>query len=127
MNTPIEHPTDLYGVFCDAARCEEEWLSGKLANLTANEVEQTVDDNFKDPGHLCNDCTGLGPRSQAAKLLAPLPGFLQGLQILRGVAKSTKGGSGPEPSVAFDCLDARFLSLPISLSLLVLHWRVIQG
>ena len=28
-------------------RCEEEWLSGKLANLAAHDVEQTVDDNFK--------------------------------------------------------------------------------
>ena len=29
--------------------CEEEWLTGKLANLSATEVEQTVDDNYKEP------------------------------------------------------------------------------
>jgi hypothetical protein len=33
---------------CFRARCEEEWLSGKLANLSATDVEQTVDDNFKE-------------------------------------------------------------------------------
>lgn len=32
---------------CCILRCEEEWLSGKLANLAAHDVEQTVDDNFK--------------------------------------------------------------------------------
>ncbi|CAK8994482.1 Dynein axonemal heavy chain 1 (Axonemal beta dynein heavy chain 1) (Ciliary dynein heavy chain 1) (mDHC7) [Durusdinium trenchii] len=28
--------------------CEEEWLTGKLANLSAVEVEQAVDDNYKE-------------------------------------------------------------------------------
>lgn len=35
-------------IACRSARCEEEWLTGKLANLSAVEVEQAVDDNYKE-------------------------------------------------------------------------------
>lgn len=40
---------ELWSMAIDYNGCEEEWLTGKLANLSANEVEQTVDDNFKEP------------------------------------------------------------------------------
>eukprot|EP00913_Durusdinium_trenchii_P001110 g1018.t1 len=39
---------DLWSMAIDYNGCEEEWLTGKLANLSAVEVEQAVDDNYKE-------------------------------------------------------------------------------
>ena len=46
--TYSNHDASLLGPSDTVSRCEEEWLSGKLANLSAADVEQTVDDNFKE-------------------------------------------------------------------------------
>ena len=48
MITSYNDASFFLALHCFRARCEEEWLSGKLANLSATDVEQTVDDNFKE-------------------------------------------------------------------------------
>ncbi|CAE7372264.1 Dnah1 [Symbiodinium sp. CCMP2592] len=79
---------DLWSMAIDYNGCEEEWLSGKLANLTANEVEQTVDDNFKDSYKAFKSFEGSpNPQKVAQELRTAVQAFKKNMPIIQGLCQ----------------------------------------
>ncbi|CAK9007001.1 unnamed protein product [Durusdinium trenchii] len=68
--------------------CEEEWLTGKLANLSAVEVEQAVDDNYKDSYKAFKSFEGSpNPQKVAQELRSAVQAFKKNMPIIQGLCQ----------------------------------------
>ncbi|CAJ1411101.1 unnamed protein product [Effrenium voratum] len=79
---------DLWSMAIEYNSCEEEWLSGKLANLSAGEVEQNVDDNFKDSYKAFKSFEGTpNPQKVAQELRSAVQAFKKNMPIIQGLCQ----------------------------------------